>query len=98
MVLTAVTAYCLAGGLSSDDNESTTPLDYVAAFPGAPVRLPQLLGDGVVLQRDQKIAIWGWGEYTHTVTVRVADAVATATVGTQNVWATTIGPLKSGGP
>ncbi|MGI8905117.1 MAG: sialate O-acetylesterase [Candidatus Sumerlaeaceae bacterium] len=87
-----------AYAFDSEDNESTAPLDYAVAFPTNPVRLPQLLSDGAVLQRDREIPIWGWGQEGQRVTISIAGQSTSVTVGLQNLWATTIGPLSAGGP
>ena len=97
MVLLPVLASCYVQARGAVE-ESTAPLNFAAAFPPNPVRLPQLLGDGAVLQRDAKIPVWGWGESGRTVTIEVAGQTTTASVGLQNLWATRIGPLKAGGP
>ncbi len=40
-------------------------------FSIAQVRLPQLIGDGMVLQRDAKINIWGWASPGEKVSIKV---------------------------
>ncbi len=35
----------------------------------AAVRLPRVLGSGMVLQRDAKVPVWGWGDVGEKVTV-----------------------------
>lgn len=38
----------------------------------ATVRLPKLISDGMVLQRDAKVRVWGWSSPAEKVTVNVA--------------------------
>ncbi len=44
----------------------------VAAGCSAGLRLPALFSDGMVLQRDQKVAVWGWADPGAEVTVGFA--------------------------
>lgn len=73
-------------------------LDYRIAFPPAPIRLPSLLSDHAVLQRDQPIPLWGWGEPYKTISIELADQVTTAEVGLLSVWSVELPPLNAGGP
>jgi sialate O-acetylesterase len=56
------------------------------ALAGADVRLPKVLGDHMVLQRDKPIAIWGWAEPGEKVTVTFAAANASAAAGDDGKW------------
>lgn len=81
------------------DFESTQPkLDYAQVFPPNPVRLPAILSDGMVLQRDQPTVVWGWGEPWKVITVRCADAEATTAVSLHAIWSLELPPLQAGGP
>ena len=44
----------------------------------ADVRLPQLFGAGMVLQRSMPIPVWGWATPAETVTVRLGDVTRKA--------------------
>jgi len=63
----------------------------------ASLRLPQVLSDRMVLQRDQPVDIWGWGEDGQAVTVTFNGQSHKATV-TDGRWRITLDPLKAGGP
>ena len=52
----------------------------------AEVRLPHLLSDNMVLQRDLPIPIWGWANPNEQVTVRLGKSSASATAGTDGRW------------
>jgi len=73
-------------------------MDYAAAFPPAPLRLPSLFSDGAVLQRDKPILVWGWGQADHVVSIQIADALATTTVSYLNFWSLELPPQPAGGP
>ena len=52
-------------------------LALVLAFSAsseAEVRLPSILRDGMVLQRDEPITIWGWADAAEEVEIRWQDA------------------------
>jgi sialate O-acetylesterase len=52
----------------------------LAVTARADVRLPQIFGDGMLLQRDKPIAVWGWADPNEKVLVSFSDhTVATVT-------------------
>ncbi|MEJ2275682.1 MAG: sialate O-acetylesterase [Woeseiaceae bacterium] len=64
----------------------------------ADLRLPRLLTDGVVLQRDTEVSLWGWADAGENVEVRLdGKPLASATAG-DGRWSLTIGPYAAGGP
>ncbi|MBN2578639.1 MAG: 9-O-acetylesterase [Pirellulales bacterium] len=71
---------------------------FCAAFAQAELRLPAVLGDNMVLQRDQPLPLWGWAEPGDTVTVRIAGQTLTAQADAEGRWKTTAAPLPAGGP
>ena len=52
----------------------------------AEVRLPGFLGDHMVLQRRQKLAIWGWAKPGETVTVSITGSKATTEADGSGKW------------
>jgi sialate O-acetylesterase len=68
-----------------------------AAAPAA-VRLPQVFGDHMVLQRDAPIVVWGWAGAGENVTVTLAGRTATAAADAAGGWRVTLPPLSAGGP
>ncbi|MCX6872700.1 MAG: sialate O-acetylesterase [Verrucomicrobia bacterium] len=64
----------------------------------AEVRLPRLLSDNMVLQRDMPIPIWGWANPNEKVTVRLGKSSASATAGTNGQWSVKLPKLSAGGP
>ena len=70
-----------------------------AAPTRAAVRLPKLVGDHMVLQRDKPLPIWGWADETETVTVTFrGKTYAAAHTGPAGRWATTLPATPAGGP
>lgn len=64
----------------------------------AEVRLPKVLGDHMVLQRDVPIRIWGWAEPAEKVTVHLGKHRATTEAGKDRRWEVQLGPMPAGGP
>ena len=63
----------------------------------ASVRLPRLVSDGMVLQRDKPIHIWGWADKGEHIEVTFGNQH----VSTQSVdgrWQVTFAAMKAGGP
>ncbi len=65
---------------------------------GGQVRLPRLISDGMVLQRDSQTRIWGWAAGGENVTVRFRGEVYRATADGTGAWAVTLKGLDPGGP
>jgi sialate O-acetylesterase len=65
----------------------------------AEVTLPTLLSDGVVLQRNQPIKIWGKADAGETVNVSLTKKnKATTTADENGNWSVSLTALKAGGP
>ena len=67
------------------------------------VRVPSIIGSGMVLQRDQPVPIWGWADAGEEVTLVLRDADRTleqvSTRADQDgTWRLDLGPRPAGGP
>jgi sialate O-acetylesterase len=62
------------------------------------VRLPRLIADGMVLQRDSPLKIWGWAAAGENVTVQFRDSAYQTAANAAGEWEITLAPLKAGGP
>jgi sialate O-acetylesterase len=62
------------------------------------VRLPHLISDHMVLQRERPIAIWGWGAPGEKVSVSLGDQSASVTTDTEGKWRATLPAMAAGGP
>ena len=68
-----------------------------AQSPGK-VRLPKLISDKMVLQRDVELDIWGWADPGTWVTVRFNGSYYETRTGEDGRWTVTLPPQKAGGP
>ena len=64
----------------------------------AQVRLPQLISDGMVLQRDTKLNLWGWASPNEHVKIQFNHHTAKVTADAAGDWKITLEPMKAGGP
>lgn len=64
----------------------------------AEVKLPQLVSNGMVLQRDQKIKIWGWADAGEKISLTFKNKTYTTKTGTDGKWLIQIEPQTAGGP
>lgn len=64
----------------------------------AQVKLPQIFGDHMVLQRDQPIAIWGRSSPGEQVTVQFNKQTRKARADKNGKWKVTLNPVPAGGP
>lgn len=60
--------------------------------------LPAVFGDHCVLQREQRIAVWGRAEPGERITVRLAARSASTSTGDDGRWRVDLPALKAGGP
>jgi len=61
----------------------------------ADVRLPNVLGSGMVLQRDLPVPVWGWAEAGEKVTVAFGKQTKTTVAGENGKWMVKLAPLKA---
>ncbi len=64
----------------------------------ADVKLPAILGEHMVLQRDMKLPIWGFADPGEKVTVVIAGQTHAATTDEKGDWRVTLEPLACGEP
>ncbi|SFQ83820.1 sialate O-acetylesterase [Hymenobacter arizonensis] len=64
----------------------------------AQVRLPRLVSDGMVLQRDADVNVWGWAKPGEAVTVAFLGKTYKANTGADGQWRVKLPRLKAGGP
>lgn len=64
----------------------------------AEIKLPRLMSDGIVLQRDSKIKLWGWATPGETVTITFQKKKFVAKTNQAGKWQTILPPQKAGGP
>jgi sialate O-acetylesterase len=68
----------------------------VLAFPlPAAVRLPHIIGDHMVLQRDTPVRIFGWGTPGESVTVRFKGQTVTSVTDPEGKWQVWLQPMEA---
>jgi sialate O-acetylesterase len=62
------------------------------------VRLPKLISDGMVLQRDAKIKIWGWSAPNEKIAIDFIDKKYKTKANESGEWELQLSNIKFGGP
>lgn len=62
------------------------------------VRLPKLVSDGMVLQRDAEVKIWGWAGKDEKVSVNFMNSTYNTVADDKGDWSIELPKLKAGGP
>ncbi|GHV22662.1 9-O-acetylesterase [Clostridia bacterium] len=73
-------------------------LFFTAISAFGQIRLPQLISDGMIVQRDAPIKIWGWAAPQEKVSVQLHKAAAQATANDKGEWEAILPAQKAGGP
>jgi sialate O-acetylesterase len=73
-------------------------LALVAVWARADVRLPAVISDHMVLQRDMPVRIFGWADKGESVTVRLAGQTVSTVADGSGHWEAWLRPLSAGGP
>ena len=68
----------------------------VTAF--SQVRLPKLISDGMVLQRNAPVKIWGWAGKNEKIVIKFIGSTYNTTADDNGNWSVTLSNLKAGGP
>ena len=71
---------------------------FLVQFSFAQVRVPRLVSDGMVIQRETPVRIWGWAGPGEKVTVRFDGQVLSTTADGNRHWEVLLSPHRSGGP
>jgi sialate O-acetylesterase len=70
----------------------------VASHAQASLRMPRIFSDGMVLQREQPIALWGWSRPGADVVGRLADNSTHARADANGAWHLLLPSHPAGGP
>lgn len=62
------------------------------------VKLPALVSDSMVLQRDTKVLIWGWASPGEKVQVKFNKKTISTVTDSEGNWRISLPPMKAGGP
>lgn len=64
----------------------------------AQIRLPRLVRDSMILQRDTKVNIWGWATPGENITASFNGKKYQVKAGVDGKWLFQLAPMKAGGP
>lgn len=64
----------------------------------AKIRLPALISDRMVLQREVDLKLWGWADLGEKVTIRFQGKVYHTQPDTAGKWSVSLAPQQAGGP
>jgi sialate O-acetylesterase len=64
----------------------------------AQIKLPQLVRDSMILQRDVKVNIWGWAAANEKLSVRFNNKIYKTKADAAGYWKVILPPTKPGGP
>lgn len=71
----------------------------ISAFNAdAKVKLPAIVGNNMVLQRNEVVKVWGWADPGEKVTVSFLKTKYTSKTGTDGKWMVKLKPMNAGGP
>ena len=62
------------------------------------IKLPRLVRDSMILQRDTKINIWGWAAKNEKINIKFNSKSYKATTGSDGKWLIQLPPMRAGGP
>lgn len=64
----------------------------------AGLKVPELFGEHMVLQRQRPVPVWGWGDAGQSVTVTLAGQSHQTTVRADGTWRVDLDAMDAGGP
>ncbi len=70
----------------------------VCITASANIKLPVLISDGMILQRDTRLKIWGWGAPGEKLVLTFNGNKASAVAGADGKWLLWLPAMKAGGP
>ena len=73
-------------------------LFLICNYAFAQVRLPQLVRDSMILQRDAKVKIWGWASPKEKIQISFQNKKYKTTADENGNWNVLLAPMKAGGP
>ena len=76
---------------------SIAMLFFGAGTGSAQVRLPQLISDGMVLQRNTKLNLWGWALPGEKIIIKFNHQTVKTTADAAGNWKTVLKPMPAGG-
>lgn len=71
---------------------------FLSIYSYSNVRLPRLISDNMVLQREKPIILWGWADAGEKVTVQFNKQTKSVKTDKSGKWLITLGAEQAGGP
>ncbi|MEO6456343.1 MAG: sialate O-acetylesterase [Ginsengibacter sp.] len=71
---------------------------FNGSYTYSEVRLPQLVRDSMILQRDAKVKIWGWSSPKEKINISFQNKKYHTTGDAGGKWMIVFSPMKAGGP
>jgi sialate O-acetylesterase len=72
---------------------------FVTSFHlDAAIKLPQIIGDHMVLQQKQEVRIWGWADKNEWVTIDFNGQKVKTRADKEGNWSAVLEPMDAGGP
>lgn len=75
-----------------------TILLFVSVSAFCQVKLPRLISDGMVLQRDAQVRIWGWAFADEKITIRFINETYNTAADKNGKWEVMLPKMTAGGP
>ena len=76
----------------------TLSLFFACCGLNADVKLPSFIGDGMVLQRNAEVKVWGWASPSETITINFNNINLKTNTNSAGEWMVVLKDLKQGGP
>jgi sialate O-acetylesterase len=73
-------------------------LVFINNIVWAKISLPAIVGNGMVLQRDVEVKIWGWADPGEKVSISFMKKNYSTTTGKDGKWLVKLKPMNAGGP
>jgi sialate O-acetylesterase len=73
-------------------------LQLAASIAQADIRLPRVLADNMVLQRNSPVQLWGWADPGERIRIRFRNQRLNAVADPSGNWSATLAALAAGGP
>ena len=64
----------------------------------AAIRLPAIIGDNMVLQRNVKVPLWGWADPGEKIQITFQKKVFECIAGNDGKWSVKLNAYRAGGP
>ena len=76
----------------------TIILLFIASLSFSQIKLPQIIRDSMILQRDIKINVWGWASKGERVSVKFNGKSYHTKTNDEGKWMLQLAPMKASGP